>query len=344
MIFEKELPSVEALRARYRLSDNLAERRRQRIKEIENILSGKDKRKIMIVGPCSADREDAVIDYVGRLAKLQEKLVGQLVIVPRVYTSKPRTNGLGYKGLMHRPKQATEADDILAGVIAVRKMHLRVIEETGMFCADEVLYPESVYYILDLLAYATVGARSVEDQGHRQLASGLGIPTGMKNPMCGYLQTLVNSLLAAQHAHSMMYRGWAVRTEGNPFAHAILRGYNDSAGVSHPNYHYETLCQFHDLCEKNNIKNMSLIIDCNHGNSGKRYDEQQRIALEVMGTCRTSPALGNFVKGLMIESYIMDGKQLVGGGEYGKSITDACLGWDKTKRLLEELAAGLNFE
>ena len=334
MIFEKKLPDVSDLIAEYKLRDDLVKKRKERIEEIKNVLKGMDNRKLLIIGPCSADREDAVIDYVKKLAEIQKDVADHIIIVPRVYTSKPRTNGLGYKGLIHRPSQSSKSDDMLAGLIAVRKMHLHVIEETEMFCADEVLYPESIYYVLDLLAYATIGARSVENQGHRQLASGLDIPTGMKNPMSGYLATLINSLQAAQHPQSMMYRGWVVQTEGNKYAHAILRGYNDSFGLSHPNYHYETLCQLHDLCKKNNIHNMSLIVDCNHGNSGKRYDEQERIALEVLNNCMKNTALNRFVKGFMVESYLKDGKQIEGGNEYGKSITDPCLGWEKTKKLI----------
>ena len=337
MIFEKKLPSVADLIEEYKLSEDLIKKRIRFIQEIKSILNGTDKRKLLIIGPCSADREDAVIDYVKKLSRLQIEVADRLLFVPRVYTSKPRTNGLGYKGLIHRPSQNSESDDMLAGLIAVRKMHLHVIEKTGMFCADEVLYPESIYYVLDLLAYATIGARSVENQGHRLIASGLEIPTGMKNPMSGYLNTLINSLQAAQHPQSMVYRGWVVKTEGNKYAHAILRGYNDSFGVSHPNYHYETLCQLHDLCKKNNIHNMSLIVDCNHGNSNKQYDEQERIALEIMNNCLKNHALNSFVKGFMIESYLKDGNQLVGGNEYGKSITDPCMGWDKTECFIRTL-------
>lgn len=337
MIFEKKLPSVSELTAEYKLEEYLVRKRKKRIEEIKHILNGSDKRKLLLIGPCSADREDAVIDYIKKLAKLQKEVADKIVIIPRVYTSKPRTNGLGYKGLIHRPNHNSESDDMLAGLIAVRKMHLHVIEETEMFCVDEVLYPESIYYILDLIVYAAIGARSVENQGHRLLASGLEIPVGMKNPMSGYFATLINSLEAAQHPQYMMYRGWVVRTEGNKYAHAILRGYNDSFGVSHPNYHYENLCQLHDLCKKNNIKNMSLIVDCNHGNSGKKYDEQQRIALEVTNNCLKNPSLNNFTKGFMVESYLKDGHQLVGGDEYGKSITDPCLGWEKTDMFIKEL-------
>lgn len=337
MQFIRKLPDVEELKEEYSLDANLTEKRRKRIGEIGNVISGRSKRKILCIGPCSADREDAVIDYIKKLALVQEKIADKILIVPRVYTSKPRTKGVGYKGLLHHPESASETDDIWDGLIAVRKMHLHVIQETGMFCADEMLYPEMMYYILDLLAYVSIGARSVEDQGHRLTASGLSIPVGMKNPTNGDMSTLLNAISAAQHAQSMIYRGWEVKNEGNPLAHAVLRGYTDISGAVHPNYHYEDLCQFYDMYQKQNLKNMSVIVDCNHCNSAKRYDQQIRIAKEVFQVCQNDEQLDGFVKGLMIESYLVDGAQLPGEGIYGKSITDACIGWDKTESLIMQL-------
>ncbi|MCL1884777.1 MAG: 3-deoxy-7-phosphoheptulonate synthase [Defluviitaleaceae bacterium] len=338
MRYIKKLPEIDELITDYPLSASQVENRKNRIIEVQNILCGKDLRKLLLVGPCSADREDAVVDYMSRLAALQEKIKANFVVVPRVYTSKPRTNGMGYKGLLHQPSSSSDGDDLLAGVIATRRMHLRVIQETGLFCVDEMLYPESIEYTLDLLAYVAIGARSVEDQGHRLTASGLQLPVGLKNPMSGDLNVLINSISATQKKHSMIYRGWEVQTEGNSFAHGIIRGYNDLSGKSRPNYHYETLLEIYDLYRNSNLINMSLIIDCSHGNSNKRYDEQMRIAREIFLTCKNYPELNRFIKGIMIESYIEDGSQLVGGGIYGKSITDPCLGWDKTKKLILELS------
>jgi 3-deoxy-7-phosphoheptulonate synthase len=337
MRFIKKLPEVEELIEKYPLSTEQIKNRQQKVNEIENTLSGVSKCKLLLVGPCSADREDAVVDYVSRLAKIQHEVKDKFLIIPRVYTSKPRTNGMGYKGLLHHPSSEDENDDLLAGVIATRKMHLRVIQETGMFCVDEMLYPESIYYILDLLAYAAIGARSVEDQGHRLVASGLGIPVGLKNPTSGDLNVLLNSVSAAQKKHSLIYRGWEVKTEGNQYAHAILRGYCDINGKTQTNYHYEDIREIYDLYQKSNLKNMSVIVDCNHGNSNKHYDEQVRIAKEVFWVSANYPDLNKLIKGIMLESYIEDGSQLVGGGVYGKSITDPCLGWVKTEKLIFDL-------
>lgn len=336
MNFDRKLPDVDVLQQEYPLNVKLQRKRQEKIEQICKVLSGKDDRKLILVGPCSADREDAVLEYTTRLAKLQNKVEHKLILVPRVYTSKPRTKGTGYKGILHNP-QAKRADDLFEGIIATRKLHLHVIEESGLFAVDEMLYPEEMYYIMDLLAYLAVGARSVEDQGHRMTASGANIPTGMKNPTGGSFTALLNSVSAAQHAHSMIYRGWEVSTEGNPYAHAILRGYTDLSGKDCPNYHYEDLCELFDLAQKMMILNPAVIVDCNHANSHKNYEEQVRIAKDVFGSCKNR-AINSFVKGLMIESYLEDGCQLVGGNVYGKSITDSCLGWKKTERLILELA------
>ena len=338
MKYIKELPKVENIRREFPISEKQRMLRKEMLKEIQSVLEGKSSKKIICIGPCSADREDAVLDYMVKLAELQEKLKERFVFIPRIYTSKPRTNGLGYKGILHRPDAMSGEDDIFAGVIAMRKMHLHVIQETGMFGADELLYTEANAYISDLLSYVAVGARSVENQEHRLIASGLKIPVGMKNPTSGDLTILLNSIVSAQSGQLTMYRNWEVATEGNDYAHAILRGYVDRQGISHPNYHYEDLCDFYDLYQKKNLKNMGVIIDCNHANSRKHYDEQIRIAKEIFGICNKSKSLSRFVKGVMIESYLEDGNQIVGQGVYGKSVTDACLGWKKTEQLLYDLA------
>ena len=338
MKFVRKLPDADEIIQQYPLTEEQKKKRKCRIREIEQVLSGKSDKKIICIGPCSADREDAVVEYVLKLAKLQEKLEDRFLIIPRVYTSKPRTNGKGYKGLLHRPTVYSGHDDIFSGVIAIRKMQLHIIQQTGMYCADEMLYPEAVYYILDLLAYTAIGARSVENQQHRLTASGLNIPVGMKNPTSGDLEILLNSIISAQYPQSLLYRGWEVKTEGNSYTHAILRGYTDLAGKMHPNYHYEALCDFHDLYQKKNLKNMAVLVDCNHCNSRKHYDEQERIAKEMMTICKENKDLDRFVKGLFIESYLKDGSQMIGEDIYGKSITDPCLGWSRTERLLEELS------
>lgn len=342
MIYVRQLPSISELIEKYSLSNELKHKRLNRIADIKKILSGADNRKILCIGPCSADREDAVLDYVRKLSSLNDQVEEEILIVPRVYTGKPRTKGVGYKGILHRPDSTADHDDLLAGIIAARNMHLHVIQETGFFCIDEMLYPESVEYFIDLLAYVAVGARSVEDQLHRLTASGLEIPVGMKNPMSGDFNVLLNSIEAAQHEQSLIYRGWEVRTNGNKFAHAILRGYADGNGHSHPNYHYEDLCILHDLYKKRNIPNMSVIVDCNHSNSNKHPDEQIRIVEELLVLCNTNKEINSFVKGFMIESYLKDGSQLIGGHEYGKSITDACIGWDKTEYLIKTIAERLS--
>lgn len=341
MEFVRKLPEIEELVSEYSLSSEQAEKRLLRITEIQSILAGRDKRKIICVGPCSADREDAVLDYVERLATLQEKVKEKLLFIPRVYTSKPRTSGLGYKGLLHRPKASLTQDDLLDGVIAVRKMHLHVIQNTGLFCCDEMLYPEMIYYILDLLSYVTVGACSVEDQGHRLAASGLDIPVGMKNPMNGDLSILLNSIAAAKSPQSMIARGWEVRSTGNEYAHGILRGYSDVNGEVISNYHREDIERLLSLNNDFGIDNAAVLIDCNHCNSAKRYEQQIDIAKYVFSLCAQDDALNDFVKGIMLESYIEDGCQKTDGGVYGRSITDACLGWDKTVRLIDALANAL---
>lgn len=341
MIYIRQLPDADELIEKFALTNEQKMNRNKFISTIQNILDGKDSRKLLIIGPCSADREDAVLEYVTRLARLQEEVAERFFVVPRVYTSKPRTNGMGYKGLLHNPNSKNTQENIMSGIIATRKMHLHVVQQTGLFAADEMLYPESIYYTMDLLAYLAVGARSVEDQFHRMAASGMNLPVGLKNPTSGDFATLLNAILAAKYSYHMMYRGWEVQTEGNKYAHAVLRGYVDKGGRMHPNYHYEHLCELYDDYREYNLGNGAVIVDCNHCNSGKNYLEQIRIAKEVLYNCCNNNVLGGFVKGLMLESYIEDGKQLVGGNVYGQSITDSCLGWEKTEKLVKQLAESI---
>lgn len=337
MKYISKLPNPEELQKKYALSEELTKKRVAFIKEIKDILSGKSKKKIIIIGPCSADNEDAVLDYMKMLANVNEKVKDKFLIIPRVYTSKPRTTGQGYKGLLHRPNANSKNDDLLSGIAAVRELHLKVIEETGLFTADEMLYPEITAYISDLLGYLAIGARSVEDQQHRLVASGFDVPVGMKNPTSGDNSILLNAIGAAQHCHTLTYRGYEVETEGNIYSHAILRGYTNQYGKSKPNYHYEDIIELHDKYIQTNYSNIAVIIDCNHANSNKNYLEQIRIAKEVFGLCNNHKEIDSFVKGLMIESYIEDGNQPIGGGVYGKSITDGCLGFEKTEKLLLDL-------
>ncbi len=334
----QKIPDFRELETEYPISDIQKASREECIREIQAILLGKDHRKLLLIGPCSADREDAVLDYMTLLAGLKEKVKDTFLIIPRIYTSKPRTSGIGYKGLLHRPDPRQQKDDMLNGVAASRRMHWRVIQETGLFGADEMLYPDVLYYYMDLLCYTAVGARSVEDQQHRLVASGLDVPVGMKNPTSGDLRVMLNAITAGRHAQSLIYHGWVAETDGNPFTHAILRGYEDVAGNCYSNYHYEHICRLYDLFQTFNLGNAGVIIDCNHSNSAKHYDEQMRISEEVMESCVRNRTINSFVKGLMVESYLVDGSQMIGEGAYGKSITDPCLGWEKTERLVLKLA------
>ena len=306
-------------------------------REISDIFTGADNRLLLIIGPCSADKEDSVLDYICRLAKLQEQVKDKILFIPRVYTNKPRTTGDGYKGMVHQP-DPMEKPDMLQGIIAIRKLHTRVISETGFFCADEMLYPDNYKYLSDVLSYVAVGARSVENQQHRLVSSGINVPVGMKNPTSGDYSVMLNSITAAQHSHTFIYDGWEVKSAGNPLSHAILRGSVDKNGKTHPNYHYEDLARLCEEYGKKELKNPAVIIDANHSNSGKQYLEQVRICKEVLHSCRHSEDIKNMVKGFMIESYIEDGCQKVEEGIYGKSITDPCLGWEKTERLILDMA------
>ena len=335
--FIRKLPIPMEIKKEFPLSERVSATRLARVEEMRAILDGRDSRLMLIIGPCSADREDSVMDYIHRLVPVQDEVKDKLLIVPRVYTNKPRTNGAGYKGMLHQP-DPSKKPDMLAGIIAIRRLHTRVVEETGFACADEMLYPEDHRYLSDILGYVAVGARSVENQQHRLVASGLDIPVGMKNPTGGDLSVMMNSIYAAMGDHMFLYRGWEVETYGNPYAHAILRGCVNERGESRPNYHYEDLVQLYKLYTERAIKNPACIVDCNHANSGKQYLEQTRIAKEVMHSKRYSADINALVKGLMIESYIQDGSQKITECTYGKSITDACLGWEKTRQLIFDLA------
>ncbi|MBP5719484.1 MAG: 3-deoxy-7-phosphoheptulonate synthase [Bacteroidales bacterium] len=337
MQFNRELFSPQELKRMYDVSPAAMEFKARNDKEIRAVLDGSSDKLLLVVGPCSADREDAVLDYISRLRPLQEKVADKIVIVPRIYTNKPRTTGAGYKGMLHQPDPIA-SPDLFKGLVSIRKLHLKALEQTGFSCADEMLYPENHLFLSDLLSYVAVGARSVEDQQHRLVASGLNIPVGMKNPTGGDLSVMMNSINAAQHGHSFIYRNWDVSSTGNPYAHAILRGYVDSHGTSHPNYHYEDLMRLVELYAAGSYANPAVIVDCNHSNSGKKYLEQGRIAKEVLHSARHSTDVARLVKGLMIESYIEDGSQKTGEHVYGCSITDPCLGWDKTERLILDLA------
>ena len=334
----KQIMSSEEIKALEPVTPQITAIKERRDEEAKAILRGEDDRLIMIVGPCSADNEAAVCDYVSRLARLAEEVRGKLFVIPRIYTNKPRTKGEGYKGILHNPDPHKEETDIQAGIIALRKMHIRAISESGLSAADEMLYPENHVYLDDLLTYVAVGARSSEDQQHRLVASGVDIPCGIKNPMNGSFPVTLNSIYAAQIPNEFKYRTCQVRTEGNPYAHAILRGSVDVYGNNVPNYHYEDLMRFADMYEAQGLKNPAVIIDTNHSNSGKKFIEQIRIAKEVTDNIRHSERLRRYVKGFLIESYIEDGAQKPSDNVYGKSITDPCLGWEKTERLLRDIA------
>ena len=337
MDFKRKLPIPMEIKAQYPFTPKLEAIKTKRDREIKDIFEGNDDRFLLIIGPCSADKDDSVLDYISRLRKVQEKVSDKLLIIPRLYTNKPRTTGDGYKGMLHQP-DPHKGEDMLKGVVAIRNLHIRAIRETGFTCADEMLYPENHRYLSDILSYLAVGARSVENQQHRLTASGLAIPVGMKNPTAGDLSVMMNSITAAQHSHTFIYRGWEVESHGNPLAHAILRGYINQHGQSMPNYHYEDLIRLFDAYAASGLQNPSVIVDTNHSNSGKRWQEQPRIAREVLHSCRQSNDVKKLVKGLMIESYIEDGAQKPGENVYGKSITDPCLGWKKSEKLIYELA------
>ena len=338
MQFYRKLPVPKEIKEQFPITEQLAMRREKCVNDLKDIFAGRSDRIALIIGPCSADREDAVLEYILKLRRVQEKVAEMIMIVPRIYTNKPRTTGDGYKGMLHQPDPNADPD-LLKGIVAIRKLHMRALAETEFGCADEMLYPENHRYLSDLLVYSAVGARSVEDQQHRLTASGLDIPVGMKNPTGGDITVMMNSITAAQHSHMFLYRGWEVKSMGNPYAHAILRGYVNAHGQSLPNYHYEDLIGLYETYQKSGLSNPAVIIDTNHANSGKKYLEQPRIAKDVLHSCRCSKEVKSLVKGFMIESYLEDGCQKITADEvYGKSITDPCLGWKKTERLIYDLA------
>ena len=335
--FVRELPNPDSVKALMPVPSEMKPLKEERDREVRAIFTGEDSRFVLIIGPCSADRQDAVLDYMGRLRTVQDKVRDKICIIPRVYTNKPRTTGDGYKGMLHQP-DPRQHSDMLRGVLAIRELHLKALVQTGFTCADEMLYPENYVYLNDLLSYVAIGARSVEDQAHRLASSGLDIPVGMKNPTSGDNSVMLNAIMAAQHHHTFTYRGWEVHSSGNPCAHAILRGYVNRQGQTQPNYYYEDLLRLQEEYDRFGLANHAVIVDCNHSNSGKKYLEQIRIAEDVLHSRRLQPCLKTLVKGLMIESYLEDGCQKVEEGVYGKSITDPCLGWEKTERLILDIA------
>ncbi len=335
--FIKRLPTPAEIRESYPFPEKLAALKQQRDREIGDVITGKSNKFLVIIGPCSADNEDSVCDYINRLAKVNERVKDKLILIPRIYTNKPRTTGEGYKGIVHQPDPEKQPD-FLAGLIAMRKMHIRAVEESGLTAADEMLYPENWRYISDILSYVAIGARSVEDQQHRLTASGFDVAAGMKNPMSGDMSVMLNSVYAAQHPHSFIYRGWEVTTTGNALTHTVLRGAVNKHGNNVPNYHYEDLNRLLEMYLKMDLLNPACVIDANHSNSGKQFEQQIRITKEVMHSRKLNGDIHKLVKGVMIESYIEEGCQKVGGGIYGKSITDPCLGWEDSERLIYEIA------
>ncbi len=337
MDFSVKLPTPIEIKEQYPLNSHLTQRVEQRNKEIADVFEGKSDKFVLVIGPCSADNEESVIDYISRLRIVQDKVDDKILIIPRIYTNKPRTTGDGYKGMLHQP-DPNEKPDMLKGIIAIRELHMRALKETDFTCADEMLYPENHRYLNDLLGYVAVGARSVENQQHRLTASGIKVPVGMKNPTSGDIAVMMNSITAAQHCHKFIYRGWEVQSQGNPLAHAILRGYVNKHGQALPNYHYEDLLHLYETYCESGLSNPGVIVDTNHSNSGKKPLEQVRISKEILHSMRYNKDIGKMVKGLMIESYIEDGAQKIGECIYGKSITDPCLGWEKTERLIYDIA------
>ncbi len=335
--FIQKLPTPDEIRSQFPLPEKLAMLKKRRDAEIREVLTGKSNKFLVIIGPCSADNEEAVCDYVNRLSKVNEKVKDKLILIPRIYTNKPRTTGDGYKGIVHQP-DPEKKPDFLAGLIAMRKMQIRAIAESGLTAADEMLYPENWRYVSDILSYVAIGARSVEDQQHRLTVSGFDVPAGMKNPTSGDFSIMLNSVYAAQRPHSFIYRGWEVQTTGNDLTHTVLRGSVNKHGRSLPNYHYEDLNTLLTLYSERDLKNPACIIDANHNNSNKQFRQQIRIVKEVMHSRKLSPDICQLVKGVMVESYLEEGSQKIGEGIYGKSITDPCLGWEDSERLIYEIA------
>ena len=333
----RKLPSPSELIEQLPMTREMEETKKNRDEQIKAFFTGESNKFIMIVGPCSADRQDSVIDYITHLQQLQEKVKDKLILIPRVYTNKPRTTGIGYKGMLHNPDPTTESD-MLGGLMAIRKLHMAVISETGLTAADEMLYPDNYRYLSDLLSYVAVGARSVENQQHRLTASAIPVPVGMKNPTSGDIAPMLNAVAAAQYGQTFIYRGWEIKSHGNKLAHAILRGGTDAQGKSFSNYHYENLINLYEEYTKKNLANRAVVVDANHSNSGKHYLEQIRICKDVMYSRKQNSDIRKMVKGLMVESYLIDGCQKPTETTYGLSITDPCLGWEKTEKLIYDVA------
>ena len=340
MNFHRKLPIPQEVKKEYPLSEKMIQVKSARDESIRAVFDGSSDKFILIIGPCSADHSEPVLEYISRLRKIEEQVSDKIIIIPRIYTNKPRTTGQGYKGMLHQPDPEAKPD-MYKGIVAIRELHLAALRDYGFSCADEMLYPENYRYLSDLLSYVAIGARSVENQQHRLTASGLEAPVGMKNPTGGDLGVMMNSIVAAQSSHTFLYRGWEVTSDGNPYAHAILRGYIDYAGRNVSNYHYEDLLRVEELYEKSNLTNPSVIVDTNHNNSGKKYLEQVRIAKDIVYSRNQNADIKRLVKGLMIESYIEDGACKAEEHIFGKSITDPCLGWEKTERLILDIAEKL---
>ena len=340
MNFHRKLPIPKKVKRELPLTEHMMQVKEARDSQIRAVFEGKSDKFLLIIGPCSADHREPVLEYLSRLRRLDEQISDKIILIPRIYTNKPRTTGQGYKGMLHQPDPEAKPD-MYKGIVAIRELHLAALRDYDFTCADEMLYPENYRYLSDLLSYVAVGARSVENQQHRLVASGVSAPVGMKNPTGGDLSVMMNSMVAAQSSHTFLYRGWEVTSEGNPYAHAILRGYVDYAGRSTSNYHYEDLLRVDGLYEHYNLANPSVIVDTNHNNSGKQYLEQIRIAKDIVYSRNQNPIIRRLVKGLMIESYLEDGAQGPGERVFGKSITDPCLGWEKTERLILDIAEKL---
>jgi len=337
MEFKRKLPEPREVMEMYPMTEEMKAQKVKNDEEIRKVFTGESDKLVLVIGPCSADREDAVLDYISRLRKVQDKVADKIVIIPRIYTNKPRTTGAGYKGMLHQ-SDPHGSPDMLRGLMAIRRLHIKALSETGFSSADEMLYPENHRYLGDVLSYVAIGARSVENQQHRLTASGLDLPVGMKNPTSGDLSVMVNAIKAAQSGHVFSYGGFEVKSHGNPLAHAVLRGWVNSHGQTFPNYHYEDLSRLCDIYAESGLKDPGVVVDTNHSNSGKKWEAQIRISKEILHSTRHSQEIFKLVKGLMIESYIEDGCQKVEDGVYGKSITDPCLGWEKTERLIMEIA------
>ncbi len=340
MNFHRKLPIPQDVKREYSLTEEMVQIKAGRDKETADVFKGESDKFILVIGPCSADHREPVLEYISRLKGIEEQVSDKIILIPRIYTNKPRTTGQGYKGMLHQPDPDAKPD-MYKGIVAIRELHLAALKDYGFTCADEMLYPENYRYLSDILSYVAIGARSVENQQHRLTASGIDIPVGMKNPTGGDISVMMNAITAAQSVHTFLYRGWEVTSDGNPLAHAILRGYIDYTGKSTSNYHYEDLVRLNDVYLKSGLANPAVIIDTNHNNSGKKYLEQIRIAKDIVYSRNQNPDIKHLVKGLMIESYLEDGAQKIGEHVFGKSITDPCLGWEKTEQLIYDIAEKL---